>query len=186
MGKLNVEKNAGGIEGLYVITPQVHEDNRGYFMETYNDRDYAECGITTRFVQDNQSMSRRGVLRGMHLQKHFPQAKLVRVLSGEVFDVAIDFRKGSPTFGKWFGVRLSAENKKQFFIPAGFAHGFFVLSETVEFAYKVDDYYHPGDEIGLMWNDETIGIKWPLAGVTPVLSQKDVNNFSYTDFLKQL
>lgn len=149
------------IDGLLIIEPTVHGDSRGYFMETYNLRDMQEAGLDRTFVQDNQSMSVRGVLRGLHFQKQFPQAKLVRVIRGEVFDVAVDLRAGSPTFGQWHGIILSEENKKQFFITEGFAHGFLVLSETAEFLYKVTDFYHPGDEGGLAWNDPEIGIRWP-------------------------
>lgn len=161
MGQIHVEKNVGGIEGLYVITPAVHGDARGYFMETYSQRDFEEAGLRYVFVQDNQSMSTKGVLRGLHFQKQYPQAKLVRVIKGEVFDVAVDLRAGSSTYGKWYGVILSAENNKQFLIPRGFAHGFLVLSETAEFCYKCDDFYHPNDEGGMAWNDPAIGIEWP-------------------------
>ena len=159
MGKITVETCE--IEGLKVITPTVFGDERGYFMETYNYNDYKAAGIDMEFVQDNQSSSKRGVLRGLHFQINYPQDKLVRVVSGEVFDVAVDLREGSPTFGKWHGVILSAENKKQFFIPKNFAHGFLVLSDSAEFAYKCTDFYHPGDEGGLAWNDPEIGIEWP-------------------------
>ena len=161
MGQITVEKNVAGIEGLCVITPAVHGDSRGYFMETYSQRDMAENGIDIAFVQDNQSMSVKGVLRGLHFQKNFPQTKLVRVIRGSVFDVAVDLRKDSATFGKWYGIELTAENKKQFLIPRGFAHGFLVLSEQAEFCYKCDDFYHPNDEGGLAWNDPAIGIEWP-------------------------
>ena len=161
MGQITVEKNVAGIEGLCVITPAVHGDNRGYFMETYSQRDMAEHGLNMVFVQDNQSMSVKGVLRGLHFQKNFPQTKLVRVIQGSVFDVAVDLRKDSKTFGKWYGIELTAENKKQFLIPRGFAHGFLVLSETAEFCYKCDDFYHANDEGGLAWNDPEIGIQWP-------------------------
>lgn len=164
MGKLQIEKNAGGIEGLYVITPAVHGDERGYFMETYNANDLKEAGLDLNFVQDNQSSSPKGVLRGMHYQKNFPQGKLVRVIRGSVFDVCVDLRRNSKTFGKWFGVELSEENKKQFYVPKGFAHGYLVLSEWAEFCYKCTDFYHPGDDGGLTWNDPDIGIEWP--GVT--------------------
>lgn len=150
-----------GIEGLAIIEPTVHGDDRGYFMETYNQNDMKEAGIDAVFVQDNQSMSKKGVLRGLHYQKEFPQAKLVRVIKGEVFDVAVDLRKNSKTYGKWFGMVLSEENKKQFFVPEGFAHGFLVLSDEAEFCYKVTDFYHPGDEGGIAWNDPELGIKWP-------------------------
>ncbi len=149
------------IEGLYVIEPTVHGDSRGYFMETYNRNDMCEAGLDMVFVQDNQSMSAKGVLRGLHYQKQYPQGKLVRVIKGRVFDVAVDLRADSATYGKWFGVELSEENKKQFYIPEGFAHGFLVLSETAEFCYKCTDFYHPGDEGGLAWNDPEIGIEWP-------------------------
>ena len=148
MGKITVE--TCDIEGLKVITPTVFGDERGYFMETYNYNDFAEAGIDVKFVQDNQSASKKGVLRGLHFQINYPQDKLVRVVSGEVFDVAVDLRKDSETYGKWFGVLLSAENKKQFFIPKGFAHGFLVLSDFAEFAYKCTDFYHPNDEARLI------------------------------------
>lgn len=161
MGQITVEKNVGGIEGLCVITPAVHGDSRGYFMETYSQRDMEENGLNYTFVQDNQSSSTKGVLRGLHFQINFPQTKLVRVIKGSVFDVAVDLREGSPTYGKHFGVELTEENKKQFLIPQGFAHGFLVLSDMAEFCYKVDDFYHPNDEGGLAWNDPDIGIKWP-------------------------
>ena len=161
MGQIKVEKNAGGISGLCVITPAVHGDSRGYFMETYSQRDLEENGIHIRFVQDNQSMSVKGVLRGLHFQKNYPQTKLVRVIKGRVFDVAVDLRKDSKTFGKWYGIELTEENKKQFLIPRGFAHGFLVLSEVAEFCYKCDDFYHANDEGGLAWNDPQIGIQWP-------------------------
>lgn len=161
MGQITVEKNVGGIEGLHVIIPTVHGDSRGYFMETYSQRDMEEAGIYLTFVQDNQSMSTKGVLRGLHFQKQYPQTKLVRVIKGRVFDVAVDLRKDSATYGKWYGVELTEENKKQFLIPRGFAHGFLVLSETAEFCYKCDDFYHANDEGGLAWNDPSIGIVWP-------------------------
>lgn len=159
MSQINVTKCP--IEGLYIIQPAVHGDQRGYFMETYNQRDMAEHGLDMVFVQDNQSMSVKGVLRGLHFQKEHPQGKLVRVIQGRVFDVAVDLRPGSQTYGQWYGVELTAENKKQFYISPGFAHGFLVLSETAEFCYKVTDFYHPGDEGGLAWNDPSIGIRWP-------------------------
>ena len=149
------------IEGLYIIEPTVHGDNRGYFMETYSQRDMEEAGLDLKFVQDNQSMSVKGVLRGLHFQKQYPQDKLVRVIRGRVFDVAVDLRAGSATYGKWYGVELTEENKKQFYISEGFAHGFLVLSDTAEFCYKCTDFYHPGDEGGLAWNDPAIGIQWP-------------------------
>lgn len=164
MGQIKVEKNVGGIEGLCVITPTVHGDNRGYFMETYSQRDMVEAGIDIEFVQDNQSSSTKGVLRGLHFQKNYPQTKLVRVIKGSVYDVAVDLRADSKTYGKYYGVELTEENKKQFLIPKGFAHGFLVLSETAEFCYKCDDFYHPNDEGGLAWNDPEIGIDWGVVG----------------------
>lgn len=159
MGQIKVTNTE--IEGLYVIEPAVHGDSRGYFMETYNQNDMHEAGLDMVFVQDNQSMSVKGVLRGLHFQKQYPQGKLVRVIRGEVFDVAVDLREGSRTYGKWYGILLSAENKKQFYISEGFAHGFLVLSDVAEFCYKVTDFYRPGDEGGLAWNDPEIGIEWP-------------------------
>ena len=164
--------NKTEIEGVYIIEPKVFGDERGYFMETYREEDFKNAGLNYNFVQDNQSRSHKGVLRGLHYQKHFPQAKLVRVIQGEVFDVAVDLRKNSPTYGKWVGVILSAENKKMFMIPRGFAHGFVVLSETAEFVYKCDEKYHPEDEGGIMWNDSDVGIVWPYVG-EPQLSEKD-------------
>ncbi|MFQ7263695.1 MAG: dTDP-4-dehydrorhamnose 3,5-epimerase [Lachnospiraceae bacterium] len=149
------------IKGLYIIEPTVHGDDRGYFMETYNQKDMHEVGLDMVFVQDNQSMSTKGVLRGLHFQKQYPQGKLVRVIKGRVFDVAVDLRAGSDTYGQWFGIELTEENKKQFYISEGFAHGFLVLSDVAEFCYKVTDFYHPGDEGGMAWNDPEIGIDWP-------------------------
>lgn len=167
MGKLSVETCE--IEGLKVITPEVHGDARGYFMETYQKRDFEAIGIDVEFVQDNQSASKKGVLRGLHFQIDYPQDKLVRVIRGTVFDVAVDLRKGSKTFGKWFGVELSEENKKMFFVPKGFAHGFLVLSDYAEFTYKCSDFYHPGDEGGLIWNDPEIGVNWPIPKDTELI-----------------
>jgi len=161
MGQISVQKNVGGIEGLCIIETAVHGDARGYFTETYNKRDMEEQGLSMVFVQDNQSSSVKGVLRGLHFQKEFPQGKLVRVVRGTVFDVAVDLRPGSKTYGKWYGEELSEENKKQFYIPEGFAHGFLVLSDLAEFCYKCTDFYHPGDEGGIAWNDPEIGIEWP-------------------------
>lgn len=161
MGQITIEKNVGGIEGLCIIEPAVHGDDRGYFMETYSQRDMEEAGLNIRFVQDNQAMSTKGVLRGLHFQKQHPQTKLVRAIKGSVFDVAVDLRAGSATYGKWYGVLLSAENKKQFLVPKGFAHGYLVLTETAEFCYKCDDFYHANDEGGLAWNDPAVGIEWP-------------------------
>ena len=168
MGQITVEKNLDGIEGLCIITPAVHGDSRGYFMETYNENDMKEAGIDIIFVQDNQSCSTKGVLRGLHFQKEYPQTKLVRVIKGSVYDVAVDLRKESPTYGKYHGELLTEENKKQFLIPRGFAHGFLVLSDIAEFCYKCDDFYHPNDEGGMAWNDPEIGIVWPeLVGEYP-------------------
>ena len=161
MGQINVEYNKAGIEGLCVITPKRHGDSRGYFMETYNENDMKEAGFNYVFVQDNQSMSSKGVLRGLHFQKNYPQTKLVRVIRGKVFDAVVDLREGSPTYGKWHGELLTEENGRQFLIPRGFAHGFMVLSDYAEFCYKCDDFYHPNDEGGLAWNDPEIGIVWP-------------------------
>lgn len=161
MGQITVEKDLDGIKGLCLITPAVHGDNRGYFIETYSQRDMGEAGININFVQDNQSMSVKGVLRGLHFQKQYPQTKLVRVIKGEVYDVAVDLRAGSETYGKWHGELLTEENKKQLLVPRGFAHGFLVLSKTAEFCYKCDDFYHANDEGGLAWNDPEIGIVWP-------------------------
>ena len=172
MGKITVETCE--IEGLKIITPIVYGDERGYFMETYNYNDYKAAGIEVDFVQDNQSKSGKGVLRGLHFQINNPQDKLVRVISGEVFDVAVDIREGSPTYGKWYGVLLSAENKKQFFIPKGFAHGFLVTSNSAEFSYKCSDFYNPNDEGGLRWDDPTININWPISkDMTLNISDKD-------------
>lgn len=149
------------IDGVIIVETQVFGDTRGYFMETYHKKKFSENGINAEFVQDNQSKSTKGVLRGLHFQKNHPQAKLVRVIKGEVFDVAVDLRRNSPTYGEYVGAVLSEENKKQFFIPKGFAHGFLVLSEEAEFCYKCDDFYHPEDEGGIAWNDPAIGINWP-------------------------
>lgn len=159
MGQIKIVK--APIEGLYVIEPAVHGDSRGYFSETYNQRDMQEAGLNMVFVQDNESMSTKGVLRGLHFQKEFPQGKLVRVIKGAVFDVAVDLRADSPTYGKWYGIELTEENHKQFYISEGFAHGFLVLSDEAKFCYKVTDFYHPGDEGGLAWNDPEIGVEWP-------------------------
>ena len=166
MGQIKVTK--APIEGLYVIEPSVHGDARGYFMETYNQKDMHEAGLDMVFVQDNQSMSTKGVLRGLHFQKQYPQGKLVRVIKGSVYDVAVDLREGSPTYGQYYGVELTEENKKQFYISEGFAHGFLVLSDVAEFCYKVTDFWHPGVESGLAWNDPEINIQWPqLRGTYP-------------------
>lgn len=174
MGKFTAETCE--IEGLKVITPTVFGDKRGYFVETYQANDFKELGIDTVFVQDNQSSSTKGVLRGLHYQINFPQDKLVRVIAGEVYDVVVDLRKGSPTYGKYHGVVLSAENKKQFFIPKGFAHGFLVLSDYAEFCYKVSDFYHPNDEGGLLWSDPEVGIDWPIPeGMELNIIERDQN-----------
>ena len=175
MGQIKIEKDVDGIEGLCVIEPEIHLDARGYFTESYNQKDMQEAGLNVDFVQDNQSGSVKGVLRGLHYQKEHPQGKLVRVIRGRVYDVAVDIRRGSVTYGKWFGVVLSAENKKQFYIPEGFAHGFLVLSDEAEFAYKCTDFYHPGDEGGIAWNDPTLGIQWPEIEGEYQLSEKDKN-----------
>lgn len=168
MGQIKVEKNVGGIQGLCVIEPKVFRDNRGYFVEIYNQRDMEAEGLDMVFVQDNQSSSTKGVLRGLHFQKEFPQGKLVRVNRGRVYDVVVDLRAESQTYGKWYGVELSEDNFKQFYVPKGFAHGYFVLSNVAEFCYKCTDFYHPGDEGGLAWNDPEIGIEWPgLQGEYP-------------------
>ncbi len=172
MGQIRVTKC--DIEGLVVIEPKVFPDSRGYFMETYNQEDMRKAGLDMVFVQDNQSMSTKGVLRGLHRQLQYPQGKLVRVVKGAVFDVAVDLREGSKTYGQWYGVELSAENKKQIYIPEGFAHGFLVLSDEAEFIYKCTDFYHPGDEAGIIWNDPDIGVEWPISeGMEIILSEKD-------------
>lgn len=163
------------IKGVYIIDVKTYGDHRGYFMETYKEEDFVAAGLSYRFVQDNQSSSRKGVLRGLHFQKTYPQAKLVRVLKGEVFDVAVDLRKGSETYGQWEGVLLSEENHRQFMIPRGFAHGFVVVSDHAEFAYKCDEKYHPEDEGGILWNDPDVNIEWPDVGEV-ILSEKDKKN----------
>ena len=172
MGQINVTKTP--ISGLYIIEPVVHGDERGYFVETYNERDMAQAGLSMRFVQDNQSMSVKGVLRGLHYQISHPQGKLVRVIRGEVFDVAVDLRKDSPTYGQWYGDILSEENCRQMYIAEGFAHGFLVLSDKAEFCYKVTDFYRPDDEGGIAWNDPLIGIMWPgVRGAYPGSADPD-------------
>lgn len=203
MGRITVEKT--NIDGLYVIESTYHRDERGYFVETYNERDMHEAGLDMKFVQDNQSMSVKGVLRGLHFQKEHPQGKLVRAIKGTVFDVAVDLREDSETYGQWYGIILTEDNGKQFYISEGFAHGFLVLSDTAEFCYKCTDFYRPGDEGGLAWNDPAIGIEWPdLVGAyngtassegytlkdgTPItLSEKDtkwdilVNTFTFNNY----
>lgn len=175
MTKGNFTFNKTDIDGVYIIDIKTYGDNRGYFMETYKEDDFKAAGLDYKFVQDNQSSSRKGVLRGLHFQKTHPQAKLVRVLNGEVFDVAVDLRKGSSTYGKWVGVLLSGENHRQLVIPRGFAHGFVVVSDYAEFAYKCDDFYHPEDEGGILWSDPDVGVEWPDVGEI-ILSEKDKKN----------
>jgi dTDP-4-dehydrorhamnose 3,5-epimerase len=172
MGKFNFIETK--IKDLYIIEPQVFGDHRGYFMESYNKNDFFEAGLTMEFVQDNESKSKKGVLRGLHFQTKHTQGKLVRVTEGAVYDVAVDLRKGSPTYGQWEGVTLTAENKRQFYVPEGFAHGFLVLSDTAVFNYKCTDYYAPEFDGGLLWNDEDVAVQWPLEGIEEVLlSEKD-------------
>lgn len=181
MGKFNFIET--GIRDLYIIEPKVFGDNRGYFMEVYNRNDFFEAGLTMDFVQDNESKSKKGVLRGLHFQTQNVQGKLVRVTQGEVYDVAVDLRKGSPTYGEWRGVLLSAENKRQFYVPEGFAHGFLVISEVAVFNYKCTNYYSPQSEGGLLWNDESIGIEWPLKGIDEIiLSEKDKVQQKFAEF----
>lgn len=165
------------IEGLYVIEPKVFGDARGYFMETYHYEEFKAAGISLNFVQDNQSSSRKGVLRGLHFQKEHPQGKLVRVLTGTVYDVAVDMRKNSKTYGKYYGVTLSGENKKMFYVAPGFAHGFLVISDTAEFSYKCTDFYHPEDEGGIVWNDKDVAIAWPIGdGLEPLIIERDAKH----------
>ena len=184
MGKFNVIKTS--IEGVYIIEPTVFGVNRGYFMESYSKRDFEEAGLTMNFVQDNESKSKKGVLRGLHFQTKHTQGKLVRVVEGEVFDVAVDLREGSPTFGQWTGVTLTAENKKQFYIPEGFAHGFLVISETATFQNKCTDYYAPEYDGGVLWNDPDINIEWPLEGIKEVLlSDKDQKQQTLKEFMSK-
>lgn len=170
-----------GIKGLFEIIPKVYGDGRGFFFESYSQKDFAAAGIEERFVQDNQSSSAKGVLRGLHFQKRHPQAKIIRVLKGKVFDVAVDLRENSPTFGKWHGLVLDSERQNQFYIPRGFAHGFFVLSDEAISSYKCSDFYHPEDECGLIWNDPAIGIDWLCGanGAEPLLSEKDKKHPSF-------
>lgn len=180
MSKIKITET--GIKDLKIIEPTVFGDSRGYFVETYNMLDFDKNGLHYNFVQDNQSKSTKNVLRGLHYQINHPQAKLVRVLDGTVFDVAVDLRKESETYGNWFGVVLSSDNMKQFMIPRGFAHGFVVLSNTAIFCYKCDDFYHPGDEGGIMWNDKDLGIEWPI-DEEPILSDKDKNHTNFKDLM---
>ena len=179
MGQIKVTKCP--IEGLCIIEPAVHGDDRGYFMETYNQKDMEEAGLTMNFVQDNQSCSTKGVLRGLHYQKQFPQGKLVRVIKGKVFDVAVDLRTHSETYGKWFGVELSEENKKQFYIPEGFAHGFLVLSDVAEFCYKCTDVYDPTSEGGIPYDDPTVNVQWPDCGCAHKTSAKDKEHTPFAE-----
>ena len=180
----NFKFNKTPIEGVYVIEQKIFSDSRGYFMETYNYKEFKEAGLNSKFVQDNQSKSIQGVLRGLHFQKKFPQGKLVRVIKGEVFDVAVDLRKNSSTHGEWYGCILSEENRKQFYIPEGFAHGFLVLSPTAQFVYKCTNFYHPEDECGIIWNDADINIKWPLDTINTIIqSDKDKKWKAYKDYL---
>ena len=185
MGKIKVETCE--IEGLKIITPTVFGDERGYFVETYNYNDFKEAGIDQVFVQDNQSASKKGVLRGLHFQINYPQDKLVRVIKGAVYDVAVDLREGSPTFGQWHGELLTEENKKQFFVPKNFAHGFLVLSDYAEFCYKCTDFYHPNDEGGLLWSDDAIGVKWPITeDMELTLSEKDTKWGGLKEYMEQM
>jgi len=175
------------LEGVLVLAPKVFGDARGFFFESFNARDFEQAtGLKENFVQDNHSKSDKGVLRGMHYQTQHAQGKLVRVTQGAVFDVALDIRKKSPTFGQWFGLELSAENKKQLWIPAGLAHGFLVTSESAEFLYKTTDYYHPEFERSLVWNDPVIGINWPLhlLSAAPLLAVKDINGQSWMSYIE--
>ena len=183
MGKFKITKSE--IEGVFTVEPTVFGDERGYFMETYNENDFKEEGIDLTFVQDNQSKSSKGVLRGLHFQKQYAQDKLVRVIKGAVYDVCVDLREGSKTFGKWKGIELTEENKKQFFVPKGFAHGFLVLSDYAEFVYKCSDFYHPGDEGGIIYNDPEIGVEWPIEdGMELILSDRDTKWGGLSDYVK--
>ena len=184
MGKFNFIKTA--IDGMFIIEPTVFSDERGYFLETYHYEEFKAAGIDANFVQDNQSKSKKGVLRGLHFQTKNPQGKLVRVISGEVFDVGVDLRKGSPTFGKWVGATLSAENKRQLYIPEGFAHGFLVLSDEAEFVYKCTNFYDPKNEGGIIYNDPDINISWPISDdMTILLSSKDQLLPTFNEYAKK-
>lgn len=170
------------LKDVFVLEPKVFGDPRGFFLETWNEKAFAEAGFDLKFVQDNHSRSAHGILRGLHYQQEHTQGKLVRVTSGEVFDVAVDLRRSSPTVGKWFGVSLSAENHRMLWVPPGFAHGFYVTSEYADFLYKCTDQYHPASEKTLAWNDPTVGIEWPVpAGEEPLLSEKDGEGLSWED-----
>ncbi len=184
MGKFTFVET--GIEGMFLVEPTVFGDERGYFMETYNEAEFDAAGHALRFVQDNQSKSRRGVLRGLHMQVAHPQGKLVRVIRGEVFDVGVDLRRGSPTMGRWFGARLSEQNKKQLFIPEGFAHGFLVLSDEAEFVYKCTRLYDPNDELGIRYDDPDLAVDWPDCGAAPLLSDKDRRQPSFREVCARL
>lgn len=180
MGKFKFIKT--GIKDMFVVEPTVFEDERGYFMETYQENDFRDAGYELKFVQDNQSKSTKGVLRGLHLQVNYPQGKLVRVIRGDVFDVGVDLRGDSKTYGEWYGEILSEDNKKQLYIPPGFAHGFLVLSDVAEFTYKCTEFYHGEDESGIIWNDPDIAIDWPLDGIDEIiLSDKDRKWMSFKD-----
>lgn len=175
------------IKDVYIIEPTLFGDARGYFMETYNYDEFCKAGLSMKFVQDNQSCSKKGVLRGLHFQVNHPQGKLVRVIKGEVFDVVVDLRKNSETFGQWTGVKLNDENKRQFYIPEGFAHGFLVLSDTAEFVYKCTNFYDPQDDSGIMWNDQDIGIDWPLEeNVQVLLSEKDKKQQTFKNYVEKM
>lgn len=172
----SLKKISTGIEGLYIVEPSMYKDKRDYSFESYNKKEFEKIGLTMNFVQDNESLSYKNVLRGLHVQKQYPQGKLVSVVYGSIFDVAVDLRKGSPTFSCWYGVEISAENHKQFYIPEGFAHGFFVKSETAKVLFKVTDYWHPNDEIGIPWNDPDLNIDWDIPkGEDPIIADKDAN-----------
>lgn len=183
----NIRAIGTPIEGLYVIETTIYKDEQGFFFETYNKRNMAELGLEMHFVQENQSMSRKGVLRGLHVQKHFPQGKLVRVVQGIIFDVAVDTREESASYGNWYGIELSDSNYRQLYIPEGFAHGFYVLSDTATVSFKVSDYWHPNDEIGIPWNDKTLDIKWPiLNGTEPIVAEKDKHYESFVTLEERL
>jgi dTDP-4-dehydrorhamnose 3,5-epimerase len=170
------------LQDVYLLEPRVFGDSRGFFLETWNIETFHEAGFDLAFVQDNHSRSARGILRGLHFQTQHTQGKLVRVTSGEVFDVAVDLRRSSPTLGQWYGVNLNAENHNMLWVPPGFAHGFYVLSEYADFLYKCTDLYHPASELTLAWDDPTVGIEWPVpAGEEPQLSAKDIEGLSWDD-----